>query len=133
MERRPTLEVRYHPERDVLVVNILPKRRAILEGGEHHFFERQDKQTGELVGFEAWDFAYLIPHLHEPGLVPDPEQRFDVPDADLHDVTLIQVLEWAYERFILERRAGMTAHLYATQESALTAAAVAEQQEDYQT
>lgn len=114
------------------MVDILPKRRAILEGGDHHFFERRDKQTDEVVGFEAWDFAYLIPHLHEPGLIPNPEQRFDVPDANLIDVTLIQVLEWAYERFILEHRAGMTAHLYATQESALNAAAVAEQEEDYQ-
>lgn len=133
MERRPTLEVRYYPERDVLVIDILPKRRVILEGGTYHFFVRQDRQTGEVVGFEAWDFAYLIPYLHEPGVIPDPDQRFDVPDADLYDVTLLQVLEWAYQRFILEHRAGMTAHLYAAPQPVSTPAGVAEQKEDYQT
>jgi hypothetical protein len=132
MERRAALEVRYYPERDVLVIDILPKRRAILEGGTYHFFVRQDKQTGEVVGFEAWDFAYLIPYLHEPGVIPDPDQRFDVPGANLYDVTLPQVLEWAYQRFILERRVGMTAHLYATPQAATTPAVVAEQNEGYQ-
>ncbi|MFQ5813038.1 MAG: hypothetical protein ACE5I2_07605 [Anaerolineae bacterium] len=133
MERRSTLEVRYYPERDVLVIDILPKRRAVLEGGTYHFFVRQDKQTGEVVGFEAWDFAYLIPHLREPGVIPDLDQRFDVPDANLYDVTLPEVLEWAYQRFVLERRAGMTAHLYAMPQPAVTSAGVAEQKEDYQT
>jgi len=87
---------------------------------EYHFFIRYSKENGgEIVGFEILDF-YFIPHLYEPGVVPQLDMRFDVqvsepviePEGKVHfktkdiqltGVTLHEVLEWAYEEFVLSK------------------------------
>jgi hypothetical protein len=120
METRK-LDVCYFPERDILSLNILPNRSAVMDMTEHHFFIRYSKENGdEIVGFEILDFSYFIPHLHKPGVVPQLDMRFDVqvsepviePDGKVHfktkdiqltGVTLHEVLEWAYEEFVLSK------------------------------
>jgi hypothetical protein len=57
----------------------------------------------EVVGFECLDFSLLIPHLAEPGVVPKLDLRFDVAGTALMNVTLTEVLHWAYERYVLRR------------------------------
>ena len=59
----------------------------------------------EVVGFECLDCSLLIPHLAEPGVVPKLELRFDVEGTMLVNVTLTEVLHWAYERYVLRRPA----------------------------
>ncbi len=64
------------------------------------------------MGFEVWDFAYFIPHLFEAGVIPEIEEGFDVVGTGLKDATPPEILEWAYQHFVLERQAGMVTHLH---------------------
>lgn len=110
METRK-LDVCYFPEKDILSLNILPNRSAVMDMTEHHFFIRYSKENSdEIVGFEILDFSYFIPHLYEPGVVPQLDMHFDVqvsepviePEGKVHfktkdiqltGVTLHEVLE----------------------------------------
>jgi uncharacterized protein YuzE len=120
METRK-LDICYFPEKDILSLNILPNRSAVMDMTEYHFFIRYSKENrGEIVGFEILDFSYFIPHLYEPGVVPQLDMLFDVQvsepviepeskvyfktkDTRLTGATLHKVLEWAYEEFVLSK------------------------------
>jgi uncharacterized protein YuzE len=120
METRK-LDVCYFPQKDILTINILPRRSAVMEMTDYHFLVAYDRDnTDEIVGFEILDFSYFIPHLYKPGVVPQLDMRFDVQvsepviepkgrvyfktkDTQLTGVTLHEVLEWAYEEFVLSR------------------------------
>lgn len=116
------LEFYYDQERDILSLAILPRRRSVMDHTAHGFHYCADQDDpDEIVGFEIWDFAYFIPHLYEAGVIPKIQERFDVLGTELRNVTLQEVLEWVYQRFVLEQRAGMMTHLYA--ETAVQAAA----------
>ncbi|MFQ5858434.1 MAG: hypothetical protein ACE5LU_22765 [Anaerolineae bacterium] len=123
------LEFFYDQERDILSLAILPRRRSVMDHTAHgfHYCTSWD-DPGEIVGFEIWDFAYFIPHLYEAGVIPEIQERFDVVGTELRNATLREVLEWAYQRLILEKRAGMMTHLYA--EGAVQA--VAEERGEYE-
>jgi len=102
METRKQLDIFYLSDRDILSLNILPHRSAqtgITDYGFQICYDWDNHE--EIVGFEILDFSYFIPHLYEPGVVPEVKMRFDVQDSDLTNVTLHEVLEWAYRRYIL--------------------------------
>lgn len=124
----PTLELYYDQERDILSLTILPRRRSVMNHTTHgfHYCTAQDNPE-EIVGFEIWDFAYFIPHLFEAGVIPEIDERFDVVGTRLKDVRLPQILEWAYQHFVLEQQAGMATHLHTKRSTQ----AVAEEQSEY--
>lgn len=120
METRK-LSMCYFPEKDILTINILPRQSAVMGMTDYHFLVAYDRDNpAEIVGFEILDFSYFIPHLYEPGVVPQLDIRFDVQvsepiiepegkvyfktrDTQLSSVTLHEVLEWAYEEFVLSK------------------------------
>ena len=108
------LEFYYDQERDILSLTILPRRRSVMNHTAHgfHYCSTRD-DPDKIVGFEIWDFAYFIPHLYEAGIIPKLQERFDVVGTELRNATLQEVLEWVYQHFVLEKRAGMITHLYA--------------------
>ena len=115
------LDVCYFPQKDILTINILPRRPAVMGMTDYHFLVAYARdKPDEIVGFEILDFSYFIPHLYEPGVVPQLDMRFDVqvsepviePEGKVHfktrdiqltGVTLHEVLEWAYEEFVLSK------------------------------
>ena len=96
------LKVVYHSDKDILSLIILPRRPSRTSGNEHDFLILYDwDNPDEIVGFEILDFSLLVPHLYEPGVVPAVDLRFEVEGTSLTNVTLIEVLEWAYRHFVL--------------------------------
>lgn len=114
------LDMRYSADRDILIAIIPPPRPARMGGGEYGcMIGYADDNTREVVSFEILDFSRFITHLHEPGVLPEMDARFDVVetevsvDADdgtvhrethdtgLRNVTLREALEWAYRHYIL--------------------------------
>ena len=120
METRK-LSVCYFPQKDILTINILPRQPAVMGMTDYHFLIGYDRDNpDEIVGFEILDFSYFIPHLYEPGVVPQLDMYFDVQvsepivepegkvyfktrDTQLTSATLPEVLEWAYEEFVLSK------------------------------
>jgi len=95
-------------------------------GSYTHLLDDEDRLRR--IGFEILDFSYFIPHLYEPGVVPQLDMRFDVQvsepviepqgkvyfkskDTQLTGVTLHEVLKWAYEEFILSKAFGLRPRL----------------------
>jgi uncharacterized protein YuzE len=104
------LKVVYHPDKDILSLIILPRRPSRTSGNEHDFLILYDwDNPDEIVGFEILDFSLLVPHLHEPDVVPTVELRFQVEGTSLTDATLTEVLEWAYRHFVLRYVPAFTA------------------------
>ncbi|TEU19051.1 MAG: DUF2283 domain-containing protein [Anaerolineales bacterium] len=98
------LKATYYDEKDILYLQILPSRPARVDETRYGLMVRYDwDKPDEVVGFECLDFSLLIPHLAEPGVVPKLELRFDVEGTTLVNVTLTEVLHWAYERYVLRR------------------------------
>jgi uncharacterized protein YuzE len=98
------LKATYYDEEDILYLQILPARPARVDETRYGLMVRYDwDKPDEVVGFECLDFSLLIPHLAEPGVVPKLELRFDVEGTTLFNVTLTEVLHWAYERYVLRR------------------------------
>lgn len=116
------LDITYFPQKDILSMIILPPRPAVMGITDYGFLVgyNQDNED-EIVSFEILDFAtYFMPHLHEPGVVPEMDLRFDVqvsepvtePGQEPYfkvvgtgptNATLQEVLEWAYREFVLKR------------------------------
>jgi len=121
------LDIRYSPEHDILAAHIPPRRRMKMGWGRHGFLIGYDWECeSEIVGFEILDFSTFVSHLHELGVLPELNTRFDVqqttvrvdPDGTVHretqdtglrGLTLTEVLEWAYHTFILARVPGLLA------------------------
>jgi uncharacterized protein YuzE len=100
------LKATYYGEKDILYLQILPSRPARVDETKYGLMVRYDWDgPDEVVGFECLDFSLLIPHLAEPGVVPELDLRFDVEGTMLMNVTLTEVLHWAYERYVLRRLA----------------------------
>ncbi len=98
------LKATYYEEKDILYLQILPPRPARVDETRYGLMVRYDwDKPDEVVGFECLDFSLLIPHLAEPGVVPKLDLRFDVEGTTLVNVTLTEVLHWAYERYVLQR------------------------------
>ncbi len=98
------LKVTYYDEKDILYLQILPPRPARVDETKYGLIVRYNwDKPDEVVGFECLDFSLLIPHLAEPGVVPQLDLRFDVEGTTLLNVTLTEVLHWAYERYVLRR------------------------------
>jgi uncharacterized protein YuzE len=98
------LKATYYSEKDILYLQILPPRPARVDETKYGLMVRYDwDKPGEVVGFECLDFSLLIPHLAEPGVVPELDLRFDVEGTTLVNATLTEVLHWAYERYVLQR------------------------------
>ena len=101
------LRATYYGEKDILYLQILPPRPARVDETKYGLMVRYDwDKPDEVVGFECLDFSLLIPHLAEPGVVPKLDLRFDVEGTTLMNVTLTEVLHWAYERYVLRRPIG---------------------------
>lgn len=101
METR-RLKVIYHPDKDILSLIIPPRRPSRASGNEYDFLILHDwEDPDEIVGFEILDFSLLVPHLHEPGVVPAVDWRFQVEDTALTNASLTEVLEWAYRHYVL--------------------------------
>lgn len=97
------LKVTYYEDKDILYLQILPERPAKIEETRYGFMVRYDwDDPGVIVGFECLDFSLLIPHLAEPGVIPDVRMRFDIEPAGLKDATLKEVLIWTYQRYVLK-------------------------------
>jgi len=100
------LKVAYHAEKDILYLQILPPRPARADETQYGLLVRYDwDQPDQVVGFECLDFSLLVPHLAEPGVVPELGMVFDVEGAAVQGETLRDVLHWAYERYVLRRPA----------------------------
>jgi uncharacterized protein YuzE len=103
METRK-LKATYYEEKDTLYLQILPPRPARVDETRYGLMVRYDwDKPDEIVGFECLDFSLLIPHLAEPGVVPQLDLRFDVEGTKLMMATLTEVLHWAYEWYVLQR------------------------------
>jgi uncharacterized protein YuzE len=109
------LKATYYNEKDVLYLQVLPPRPARVDETEYGLIVRYDwDRPDEVVGFECLDFSLLIPHLAEPGVVPQLDLRFEVEGTTLMNATLAEVLHWAYERYVLRRPALAQPHLVPT-------------------
>jgi uncharacterized protein YuzE len=98
------LRATYYEQKDILYLQILPPRPARVDETKYGLMVRYDwDKPGQVVGFECLDFSLLIPHLAEPGVVPELDLRFDVEGTTLVNATLTEVLHWAYERYVLQR------------------------------
>jgi uncharacterized protein YuzE len=98
------LKITYYDKKDILYLQILPPRPARVDETKYGLMVRYDwDKPDEVAGFECLDFSLLIPHLAEPGVVPKLDLRFDVEGTTLMNVTLTEVLHWAYERYVLRR------------------------------
>lgn len=96
------LKVVYHPDKDILSLVIPPRRPSRTSGNEHDFLIMHDwDDPEEIAGFEVLDFSLLVPHLHEPGVVPSVDCRFQVEGTSLTQASLTEVLEWAYRHYVL--------------------------------
>lgn len=96
------LKVTYHPDKDILSLIIPPRRPSRVSGNEYDFLILHDwDNSEEVVGFEILDFSLLVPHLHEPGVVPAVDWRFRVKGTRLTQASLTEVLEWAYRHCVL--------------------------------
>jgi hypothetical protein len=122
MASHKELDIIYFLEKDILDVIILPNRPSVVGGGDHGLLIHYDEiRRSEIVGFEILDFTEFIPHLYEPGLLPELPALFDVQrtelrvdtdgnihrqttDTGLRGVTLREALEWAYHTYILAGR-----------------------------
>lgn len=100
------LKATYYDEKDILYLQIFPPRPARVDEAKYGLMIRYDwDKPDKVVGFECLDFSLLIPHLGEPGVVPKLDLRFDVEGTTLTNTTLIEVLHWAYEQYVLRRPA----------------------------
>lgn len=98
------LKATYYDEKDILYLQILPPRPARVDETKYGLIVRYNwDKSDEVVGFECLDFSLLVPHLAEPGVVPQFDLRFDVEGTSLINATLAEVLHWAYERYVLQR------------------------------
>ena len=97
------LKIIYYEDKDILYLQILPERPAKVEETRYGLMVRYDwDKPGVIVGFECLDFSLLVPHLAERRVLPDVRMRFDVEGAGLKNVTLKEVLIWAYQRYVLK-------------------------------
>jgi uncharacterized protein YuzE len=98
------LKVTYYNEKDILYLQTLPPRPARVDETKYGLMVRYDwDKPDEVVGFECLDFSLLVPHLAEPGVVPELGLRFEVERTTLVNATLTEVLHWAYEQYVLRR------------------------------
>lgn len=105
------LKVTYYDEKDILYLQVLPPRPARVDETRYGLIVRYHwDKPDEIVGFECLDFSLLIPHLAEPGVVPQLDLRFDVEGTRLVKATSTEVLHWAYERYVLQRPTVAPAH-----------------------
>lgn len=96
------LELIYHKEKDILTLIIFPLRDSRASGNEYDFLVLYDKDNpAEIVGFEILDFSLLVPHLYEADVVPEVDMVFAVANSPLTNATLLEVLEWAYRRYVV--------------------------------
>jgi len=101
------LKTTYYKDKDILYLQILPERPGKVVETQYGFMIRYDWDNPEvIVGFESLDFSLLIPHLAEPGVIPELDMRFDVIGAPLREASLREVLTWAYEHYVLKRPVG---------------------------
>ena len=104
MEKPNEIEVSYYRPKDILSIHILPKRPAKTGGGEDDFLIRYDWDDPQtIVGFEILDFSLIIPKIHNREIVPELPKRFSIKGTDVSDLSLQEVLEWAYLVFILRK------------------------------
>ncbi len=98
------LEISYYQDKDILYLQTLPPRPARVDETKYGLMVRYDwDEPGEVVGFECLDFSLLIPHLAEPGVVPELEMCFDIEGTEVRGAPLREVLRWAYEWHVLQR------------------------------
>lgn len=102
MEIHP-LEIKYWKEKDILQMRIPPSRPSRWRINQYDFAVlMHEDRSGVIVGFEILDFGErFIPHLYDPDAIPAEvlEMRFEVPQAKLFDVSIREVLEWAYRHY----------------------------------
>ncbi len=104
MEKPNEIEVSYYRPKDILSIHILPKRPAKTGGGEEDFFIRYDwDDPNIIVGFEILDFSLVIPKIYSREIVPELSMRFSIRGTEVTDLSLQEVLEWAYLAFILRK------------------------------
>ncbi|MBC8263259.1 MAG: DUF2283 domain-containing protein [Anaerolineales bacterium] len=96
------LKITYYEDKDILYLQILPARPAKVEETKYGFMVRYDWDDPEVVvGFECLDFSLLVPHLAEPGILPEVRMRFDIQEAGLKNTSLREALIWTYQRYVL--------------------------------
>ncbi len=100
------LDIAYFAEKDILSLEILPRRPAKVDENDYGFFTRFDWDNGrDIVGFEIMDFrAMFIPHLYDPAAIPAEvlEMRFSI-EGGPQNADIREVLEWAYRRFVVKK------------------------------
>ncbi|MDZ7361315.1 MAG: DUF2283 domain-containing protein [candidate division KSB1 bacterium] len=104
MEKSKEIEVSYFRQKDILSIHILPKRPAKTGGSEEDFLIRYDWDDPKTIaGFEILDFSLIIPKIYNHAIVPDLPMKFSIKGTDETDLTLQEVLEWAYLAFVLRK------------------------------
>jgi hypothetical protein len=104
MAKPKSIEISYYRHKDILSVHILPKRPAKTGGGEDDFLIRYDWDDPKtIVGFEILDFSLIIPKIYNREIVPELPMQFSIKGTEVTNLSLQEVLEWAYLTFILRK------------------------------
>jgi hypothetical protein len=104
MEKLNEIEISYYRPKDILSIHVLPKRPATTGGGDADFLIRHDwDDPQKIVGFEILDFSLIIPKIYNREIVPDLPMKFFIKGTEVTDLSLQEVLEWAYLAFILRK------------------------------
>lgn len=105
MEDTKKVKLNYYEYGDTLWIHILPERQALESMTEYDFYIRYDQENiHEIVGFKILDFSHFISHIDEKGVLPKISMRFDVPELNLKSVSLRELINQAYLKFVLHRK-----------------------------
>lgn len=104
METLIIKKINYYPEGDTLWIDINLEKPAYESMTEYDFYIFHDMdRPSDIVGFKIIEFSQFITHINEKDVLPKLNLKFNVPDLNLKSVSLKQLIENAYNKFILKR------------------------------
>jgi len=104
MVRELNVSLEYLREKDVLLINVLPRREAETKtmGYNHSFLIFHEKHNPKaIVGVEALDFSETVSELDtELVALPEIDSTFNVAGSSLRGINFRDLLKWAYGEFV---------------------------------
>jgi hypothetical protein len=99
------LKVTYNPNLDTLYLSTPLCTGRWMDSRDGMFFFMVYNETTDTVptGFEIHHLADV---WNDEEIIPSLDLRFEIEGTDLQDVTLKEVLRWAYEQFVVKREEG---------------------------
>jgi len=96
------LKVTYNPNLDALYLSTPLCTGKWMDSQEGVFFFMIYNETTDTVptGFEIHHLADV---WNDEEIIPSLDLRFEIEGTDLQDVTLREVVRWAYEQFVAKR------------------------------